>query len=183
MNGISLECACKKKGGGRERNERPGSNIWTHHLVERHSSEQLHKHKHYCLDGGREGGAAEPEQGVPGITKLIWGQTGDTCALKERRGLRIHAALMRGGRLSLDSACLQAALLLSPLRSHRSLYIIWQILILICLSCRAPPLHCRVNKKRNNWEYKTVCAVYHVLVHLGRCFTTRRVACSLIITV
>lgn len=32
----------------RGENERPaGSNIWT-----RHSSEQLHKHNHYCLDGG-----------------------------------------------------------------------------------------------------------------------------------
>lgn len=43
--------------------------------------------------------AAEPEQGVLGITKLIWGQTEDTCALEERQGLRTHAVLMRGGRL------------------------------------------------------------------------------------
>lgn len=151
MNGISLECACK---GGR--NERPGSNIWTHHLVKRHSSEQLHKHKHYCLyREGVGGSAAEPERGVPGITKLIWGQTGDTCALKERRGLRIHAALMRGGRLGLDSACLRPqcySFLPHVVIAHYLLYIMWQILILMCLSCRAPPLPCRVNEKRNNWN-------------------------------
>lgn len=32
-----------------------GMCLWsggTNHLVEKHSSEQLHKHKHYCLDGG-----------------------------------------------------------------------------------------------------------------------------------
>lgn len=43
--------------------------------------------------------AAEPEQGVLGITKLIWGQTEDTCALEHRQGLRTHAVPMRGGRL------------------------------------------------------------------------------------
>lgn len=46
--------------------------------------------------------AAEPEQGVPGITQLIWGQTEDTCAPPRRPGdYRAAPGLMRGGRLNI----------------------------------------------------------------------------------
>lgn len=46
--------------------------------------------------------AAEPEQGVPGITQLIWGQTEDTCAPPRRpEDYRAMPGLMRGGRLNI----------------------------------------------------------------------------------
>ena len=112
-----------------------------------HSSEQLHKHKHHVLMVW----AAEKGQGVLGITKLIWGQTGDTCAPKECRGLRIHAALMRGGRCRSDSTWITRSLsYFIPYRSP-------------ALSSRAPPLHCWVHLATFH-----SCAVGHVLVHLGR---------------
>lgn len=55
-------------------------------------------------------------------------------------------------------------------------------LILTYVSCRAPPHPCRVNERREKLECDAVC---HVLVHLGRCFTTLRAArgANLIMTV
>lgn len=131
--------------------------------------------------------AAEPEQGVLGITKLIWGQTEDTCALKERQGLRTHAALMRGGQLGLDSACLggRPTPFAPYLGSYRSLPPLWMWRILWQNMSEVQGSSASLQVKREVAGMQCSCAVCHVWAHRGRCFTPLREArgTNLVLTV
>lgn len=74
-------------------------------------------------------------QGVSGITKLIWGQTGDTCAPEEPLGLGSNTVVMKGGRLTVDThASEPSSLYLTEVGTYPQQPPEWILQNLICLS-------------------------------------------------
>lgn len=132
MNGISLECA-RKEEKMRGRAQAFELTIW-------HSSEQLHKHKHYRPDGGGcwagAGGPADYKtnlrtdrghlcpQRTPGITDPRCANEGRT-ARHMPQGCPTPFSLMSG--------------------SYRSP---WKWFWFLYVCCRARSLPCRVKEKR-----------------------------------
>lgn len=83
-------------------------NISTHHLVEQHSSEQLHKYKHGCLG---EGGCWARTGGPEDYKDNLRTDRGHLCP---HRTLGITVTRCANEQLGLDSPCVRSGVLLSP---------------------------------------------------------------------